>query len=89
MSHTLNPINKKYAIYDSKIHWAKNCLQMKGENKTLTEESLDDGEQDSSTEEVNIVLMTEEISGHEIFPSEKANSAVEDTGCIKVVPWGS
>lgn len=68
MNHTLHPINKICAISDSKIiHWAKNHLYKKSQHANLTEENLEDGEQESSREDVNIALMTEEISDHEIF----------------------
>ena len=66
----LNPLHKKGQISwcnicDSKIHWAKNCPHRKQQNVNTVGEPTCKEEENS--EKVNIVLMTEKISDHEIL----------------------
>ena len=70
-------------ICNSKMHWAKNCLHKKSQQVNYFED--EDGGDSDDSEEVNIVLITKEVSEHDIFIAEAATSAVVDTACTKTV----
>ena len=64
------------------MHWADKCPH-KNERSALIVEGR--ASEDESTEEVNIVLITEEIDKAEIFVTETSKSAVIDTAYTKTV----
>ena len=73
-------------ICDSKMQWADKCphkLNYQSVNKS--EEVSSDTENESESEEINIVLMTEEIDKNEIFIPKAFKLAVVDTACTKTV----
>ena len=51
----------------------------------ISEEVIWDTENESESEEINIVLITEEIDKNEIFIAEASKLAVVDTACTKTV----
>ena len=84
----LNPLNKKGQvsrcdICDSKMYWAKNCPHKKSQQVNYIDD--EDGRDSDDSEEVNTVLITEEVSKHDIFIAEAATSGVADTACTKTV----
>ena len=66
-------------ICDSKLHWANKRPHKYGQNINVAED------QELDTEEVNIILMTENIANEEILVLEASKSAVIDTACTKIV----
>ena len=66
-------------ICDSKLQRANKCPHKYEKNTNV----VDDQELD--TEEVNIVLMTENITNNEILVLEASESAVTNTACTKTV----
>ena len=70
-------------ICDSKMQWAKNCPHKNSQQLNYIDN--EDGRDSDDSEEVNIVLITEEVSEHDIFIAEAATSAVVDTACTKTV----
>ena len=80
----INPLDKhgkisRCVICDSKLHWANKCPHKYEQNVSVVED------QESDTEEVNIILMTENISNEETLVLEASKSAEIDTACTKTV----
>ena len=68
------------------MHWADKCPhKLNYQSVNISEEDSLDTENDSESEEINIVLMTEEIDKNEIFIAEASKLAVVDTSCTKTV----
>ena len=65
------------------MHWAKNCPHKKSQQVNYIDD--EDGRDSDNSEEVSIVLITEEVSEHNIFIAEAAISSVVDTACTKTV----
>ena len=86
----LNPVDKngkisRCVICDSKLHWAPKHPHRNDQNVNILEDSDSDSAENHSFEEVNIVLITEDLSKSEIFFTEASKSAVIDTACTKTV----
>ena len=82
--NNINPLDKhgkisRCKICDSKLHSANKCPHKYDQNINVVED------QESDTEEVNIILMTENITNEEILVLEASKSAVIDTACTKTV----
>ena len=61
----------------------------KGQNTNIVKECIDEEDGENSGK-INIVLVTEKVSDHEIFVAEDTKSAVVDTACTIIVtgePW--
>ena len=52
------------------MHWAKNCPHKKSQQVNYIDDK--DGRDSDDSEEVNIVLITKEVSEHYIFIAEAA-----------------
>ena len=90
-SNKHNPLEKngkvsRCVICDSKMHWADKCPhKLNYQSVNISEEDSLDTENDSESEEINIVLMTEEMDKNEIFIAEASKLAVVDASCTKTV----
>ena len=88
-SNKHNPFDKngkvsQCIICDSKMHWADKCPHKSDyQSVNISQEVSSDTENESESEEINIVLMTEEIDTNEISITEASKLAVVDTACIK------
>ena len=68
------------------MHWADKCPHKSSyQSVNISQEVSSDTENESESEEINIVLMTEEIDKNEIFIAEASKLAVVDTACTKTV----
>ena len=91
-SNKHNPLDKnvkvsRCVICDSKMNWADKCpYKSNYQSVNISEEVSSDTENESESEEINIVLMTEEIDlSNEIFIAETSKLAVEDTENGKII----
>ena len=68
------------------MHWTDKCPhKLNYQSVNISEEVSWDTENESESEEINIVLITEEIEKNKIFIAEASKLAVVDTGCTKKV----
>ena len=90
-SYKHKPLDKngnvsRCVICDSKIHWADKCPHKSNfQSVNISEEVKWDTDNESESEEINIVFMTEEIDKNEIFIAEASRLVVVDTACTKTV----
>ena len=90
-SNKHNPLYKngkvsRCVVCDSKMHWADKCPHKSNyQSFNISEEITSDTENESESEKINIVLMTEKIDKNEIFIAEASKLAVVDTACTKIV----
>ena len=90
-SNKHNPLDKngkvsRCIICDSKMHWAyKFPRKSNYQSVNTSQEVSSDTKNESKSEEIHIVLMTEEIDKNEIFIAEASKLAVVDTACTKTV----
>ena len=85
----LNPLDKhgkisRCVVCQSTMHWADKCPHCNDKGTAMYVE-VDENSENDSSEEINIVLMTEKIEKSEIFVAEASKSAVTDTACTKTV----
>ena len=69
-------------VCDSKMHWADKSNY---QSVNISDEVSWDTENESESEEINIVLLTEEIDKNKIFIAEASKLAVVDAACAKTV----
>ena len=68
------------------MHWADKCPHKSNyQSVNISQEVSSDTENESESEEINIVLMTKEIDKNETFIAEASKLAVVDTACTKTV----
>ena len=88
-SNKHNPLDKNgkvssYVICDSKIHWADKCPHKWNYQQVNISDKVSSGtENESESEEINIVLMKEEIGKNELFIAEASKLA--ETAFTKTV----
>ena len=68
------------------MHWGDKCLYKSNyQSVNISEEVSWDTENESESEEISIVLITEEIDKNEIFIAEASKLAVVNTACTTTV----
>ena len=78
MNPSFNGIVSRCSHCDSKYHWYRDCPH-KAKEVNMSENTAD-----KESEEVNVVLMTNEIP-HEVYVAEARNFAIIDTACSRTV----
>ena len=90
-SNKHNPLNKngkisRCVIYDSTMNWADKCPHKSNyQSVNVSEQVGSDTENETESEEINIVLLTEEMDKNEIFITEASKLAAVVTACTKTV----
>ena len=90
-SNKHNPLDKngkvsRCAICNSNMHWIDKCRYKSNyQSVNISEEVSADTENEHESEEINIILITEETDKNEMFITEACKLGVVDTACAKTV----